>query len=226
MKYQDILKQYQGVAIDWRKQRVVEQAIDDLLSAATLTDDFKKDVVKVIVARIAEGVAEVKEINSLRSTAVREAVIKRDKYQCVFCGARLTIRTAELDHDIPWAKGGTDHPANLQATCLHCNRAKGDRTSTEFRQELTKGMRLVFSKNAMKAMRLRGVSHQSVAAAFRKGVYDRPGGDGQLVREASVRGRRLAIVYRVEDDKAFVVTIYEAAAKRGWMCNMIVRHLL
>jgi 5-methylcytosine-specific restriction protein A len=41
---------------------------------------------------------------------------------CVHSG-----RPAEhVDHITPMSRGGTDHPANLQALCAACNLAKGD----------------------------------------------------------------------------------------------------
>ena len=42
----------------------------------------------------------------------------------------------EVEHSRPRARGGTDHPNNLYAACVSCNRRKGTRSSAEFRRDL------------------------------------------------------------------------------------------
>ena len=42
----------------------------------------------------------------------------------------------EVEHSRPRARGGTDHPNNLYAACVSCNRSKGTRSSAAFRREL------------------------------------------------------------------------------------------
>jgi len=41
---------------------------------------------------------------------------------CLKCGATPVTR----DHIVPLARGGLNHPANLQPLCHRCNRRKGD----------------------------------------------------------------------------------------------------
>lgn len=60
---------------------------------------------------------------------LRMAVLKRDKFKCVLCGrtpARNPELQLELDHIIPWSKGGETTPANLQTLCNECNNGKSD----------------------------------------------------------------------------------------------------
>lgn len=61
--------------------------------------------------------------------ATRIAVAERDNWTCQepTCGTRLTEAILEIDHIVPRARGGTDHPSNLRALCRPCNRRKGDR---------------------------------------------------------------------------------------------------
>ena len=54
--------------------------------------------------------------------AVRQFVLDRDGHRCVYCGATERL---SLDHVMPFSRGGSDHPANLQALCLPCNWSKG-----------------------------------------------------------------------------------------------------
>lgn len=41
--------------------------------------------------------------------------------KCAFCGSAHKL---EVDHIVPWSKGGTHDEANLQCLCKKCNRKK------------------------------------------------------------------------------------------------------
>lgn len=51
-------------------------------------------------------------------------IFSRDDYKCVECN---TQRDLTVDHIIPWSKGGSDEPFNLQTLCKSCNSRKGNR---------------------------------------------------------------------------------------------------
>lgn len=59
--------------------------------------------------------------------SVRVSVLNRDKYKCVFCGKSAKHVELEVDHIIPFAKGGSNDLSNLQTLCFDCNRGKGVR---------------------------------------------------------------------------------------------------
>lgn len=62
--------------------------------------------------------------------ALRQKVLERDDYTCVYCGqhgGRLT-----LDHVLPVSRGGTSELTNLVTACAVCNSAKGTRTLQEW----------------------------------------------------------------------------------------------
>ena len=46
---------------------------------------------------------------------------------CAGCRMDFPFKIFEVDHVVPRSRGGTDHLANLQLLCGHCNRIKGDR---------------------------------------------------------------------------------------------------
>ena len=57
----------------------------------------------------------------------RFAIFRRDNYRCQICGrtAKDGVRL-EIDHKVPRAKGGSNHPSNLWTLCFDCNRGKSD----------------------------------------------------------------------------------------------------
>lgn len=59
------------------------------------------------------------------SKRLRFKVLRRDKYMCVYCGARAPIARLEIDHRVPRCNGGPDTMENLVAACFACNRGKG-----------------------------------------------------------------------------------------------------
>lgn len=57
---------------------------------------------------------------------VRRLVFERDGGCCRGCGVPLTIRTAQLDHIMPWSAGGPDTSDNLRILCQPCNEARSN----------------------------------------------------------------------------------------------------
>lgn len=49
----------------------------------------------------------------------------RDNYQCQYCGKRILMDSMELDHLVPFSRGGNDSSINLVSSCRTCNRNKG-----------------------------------------------------------------------------------------------------
>lgn len=67
-----------------------------------------------------------------RATAkVLASIWKMQRGLCALTGRRLD-RTAQLDHIVPRARGGTDIPQNLRWVCNEANLAKRDLTDAEF----------------------------------------------------------------------------------------------
>ncbi|MDQ3696722.1 MAG: HNH endonuclease [Gemmatimonadota bacterium] len=64
--------------------------------------------------------------------ALKRATLRDCSRRCVYCGGRLDVTIATLDHVYPLAKGGTSVPGNLVAACAPCNRRKGDMLPHEF----------------------------------------------------------------------------------------------
>ncbi len=52
----------------------------------------------------------------------RRIVLHRDGYRCRWCGSPYDL---ELDHIVPFSKGGACDLSNLQTLCSTCNKRKG-----------------------------------------------------------------------------------------------------
>jgi 5-methylcytosine-specific restriction endonuclease McrA len=70
------------------------------------------------------------------SESARRAVLfklaLRFGWVCWYCNAKLSPATATIDHVIPRCGGGPHDEENLALACEFCQRAKWDRTLTEF----------------------------------------------------------------------------------------------
>lgn len=61
----------------------------------------------------------------------KKALCVRDKYECAYCGDKLTPNRITLDHVVPKSRGGTSSFDNLVTSCYACNYTKGQRTPEE-----------------------------------------------------------------------------------------------
>ena len=69
---------------------------------------------------------------------LRIRVWLRDKKQCHYCGKKLPrpggagSRVTQMDHAIPYSKGGSDTEDNIVASCKICNRSKANTDYASF----------------------------------------------------------------------------------------------
>lgn len=69
-----------------------------------------------------------KKTNCDPSLRLKFMVLKRDNFRCVACGRSPATQVGlvlEIDHVVPWSKGGETIEDNLQSLCFDCNRGKG-----------------------------------------------------------------------------------------------------
>lgn len=70
--------------------------------------------------------------------SVRFAVLRRDGFRCVYCGATAAEKKLHVDHVYPRSHGGSDDMENLVASCDECNIGKSNR-HTDLAKEATDG---------------------------------------------------------------------------------------
>jgi len=68
-----------------------------------------------------------KTVRPVISKKVRSLVLSRDMNKCVKCGRGVKDGVKlEVDHKLPYEKGGTDDIENLQTLCQDCNKGKSN----------------------------------------------------------------------------------------------------
>ncbi|MFC2122751.1 HIT domain-containing protein [Bacteroidota bacterium] len=68
--------------------------------------------------------------------SLRTLVFKEAKGRCAACGRTKNESFLEIDHINPRSKKGEKEYSNLQVLCAICNRAKSDKSSTDFRYNI------------------------------------------------------------------------------------------
>lgn len=66
--------------------------------------------------------------------SLRFQVLKTSGGRCALCGCSQNDRPLDVDHIIPRSKGGSNDISNLQALCTKCNRSKGNKDQTDYRE--------------------------------------------------------------------------------------------
>ena len=65
--------------------------------------------------------------------SLRYKVLKKSNFRCDLCGATKYDRPLDVDHIIPRSRKGKTVESNLQVLCSKCNRSKGNKDNTDFR---------------------------------------------------------------------------------------------
>jgi ATP adenylyltransferase len=69
--------------------------------------------------------------------SLRYRVLKESGGRCALCGITKKERPLDVDHIKPKSKGGKNVYENLQVLCSKCNRSKGNKDDTDFKQDLS-----------------------------------------------------------------------------------------
>jgi len=74
-----------------------------------------------------------------RIPCTRINILRRDGFECAYCGIKLTGATGTVDHVTPQSKGGKHIWANVVSACKKCNGKKDDKRPEDV------GMKLRFA---------------------------------------------------------------------------------
>jgi len=72
----------------------------------------------------------------------RANVLKRDNFQCQYCGIKMPPKELTLEHIVPRAQGGKTEWINIVVACSDCNRKKADRTPEQANMKLMRKPRV------------------------------------------------------------------------------------
>jgi 5-methylcytosine-specific restriction enzyme A len=103
-------------------QKFVRGWLRDRINEANDRSSVPSKIDKISVQRLSRQ----KRSRSI-PLSVRLDVLTRDGYKCVYCGRNSQQIDLEIDHIIPYSKGGSNQIDNLQSLCFDCNRGKGAR---------------------------------------------------------------------------------------------------
>lgn len=68
-----------------------------------------------------------KGASNYRKTCFENTNSNHGWYYCGYCGKPLQKKSADVDHMISQALGGSNDASNLTVSCPHCNRQKGSK---------------------------------------------------------------------------------------------------
>jgi 5-methylcytosine-specific restriction endonuclease McrA len=112
-------------------QKLVRGMIRDLINQANSQKADKPPKQKTKKPAATSSRTKPKQDKDKRSrhipASIRVSVLHRDGYKCVFCGRSAKQVQLEVDHIVPFSKGGSNDLSNLQTLCFDCNRGKGAR---------------------------------------------------------------------------------------------------
>lgn len=103
----------------------------------------------------------------LLSPAIREYILEKYNYHCVYCGAYANT----VDHIIPYAYIQEHNPDNLVACCNDCNVIAQDKIFENFEQKATYIKEARSRKKWKRRLRLRQAICADCKAPFRPGVH-------------------------------------------------------
>jgi diadenosine tetraphosphate (Ap4A) HIT family hydrolase len=124
------------------KHGVVKKTNDLIsLNAAKLTYEQKARIKMLCEKRLQEFVQKkglgIWDYRMLDAESIPDSLrynlLKESGGRCSLCGATKEERPLDVDHIIPRSRGGKTVTENLQVLCAKCNRSKGNKDTTDFR---------------------------------------------------------------------------------------------
>jgi len=112
--------------------------IGDVTKDGTLYTIFLPSDIPLVAEKM-KNFIETEE-NYFDDSEKRLEIFKRDDWICQYCGEKLSLENATIDHFIPKSKGGNDFKDNLKTCCFMCNSIKSGKTYEEASPYLLKNI--------------------------------------------------------------------------------------
>jgi hypothetical protein len=123
--YEHISKQLKGL------EKIGCISIGDTTRDGTLYNIKLPIDIPLVAEKIASKTEPNFEEDFFTDPEKRKLIFERDKWICCYCGEKVTIDNATLDHFHPQHLGGTHSKENLKTCCLTCNSIKSGKTYEE-----------------------------------------------------------------------------------------------
>jgi len=91
-----------------------------------LSGEEKFDTSESLIAFVKRRLHPEPRIDLASDISLKHKMLEEYSGRCAVCGGLLTVDSMTLDHKIPLAEGGTNHPLNIQPLCSLCNSGKSD----------------------------------------------------------------------------------------------------
>ena len=108
-------------------------ALKEFINYINVDNDKTNDIVsqQVIISKKTNATKQIVAHKTKRdiNLRMRFIVFKRDNFKCCICGASPAKDPSvelQVDHIIPWSKGGETELENLQTLCSKCNLGKSN----------------------------------------------------------------------------------------------------
>ena len=111
---------YDSTGIKWTA-RSIQRVVARYGKTRTVKNSFNNAIKR---GRVKWAYKDKKFKRKRLSNKLRLAILKRDNFKCVLCGATSEYDLLEVDHIVPLCRGGLTIDSNLRVLCYSCNKGK------------------------------------------------------------------------------------------------------
>ena len=106
-----------------RKPHLEAHEVEELDLFDALADHVEEEADALLAAVVGPGRDSKRRFRG----KVRVDVWTRDKGRCFYCAAFVTPSKTQVDHVVPWSRGGRTVLLNGVVSCAPCNRTKSNK---------------------------------------------------------------------------------------------------